>query len=134
MHQLYLSLGSNLGNRETQLAEALRLIGQTIGTVERVSTVIETPAWGYTSPNPFLNLCCLVRTEHEPLQCLRLTQDIERRLGRTRKTTAQTYEDRLIDIDLLTYDNLTLNTPELTLPHPHMWQRAFVSIPLREIT
>ena len=131
MHQLYLSLGSNLGDREHMLQEALRLIGENIGTVVRVSSFIETRPWGYESEHLFLNAACKVETTLSPTECLHVTQEIERRLGRTAKSH-NGYSP--IDIDLLSYDDVRMDTPELTLPHPRMHERDFVMIPLKEIT
>lgn len=133
MHQLYLSLGSNLGDRKHLLQEALRLIGKDIGTVVRVSSFIETRPWGYDSEHLFLNAACKVETTLSPTECLHVSQEIERRLGRKNKSH-NGYCDRPIDIDLLSYDDVRMNTPELTLPHPHMHERDFVMIPLKEIT
>ena len=130
---MYLSLGSNLGNRKKNLEDALSLISELVGHVCRVSSFIETEPWGFDSKNTFLNAACLVETSLTPEQCLDITQDIERRLGRTAKSS-DCYVDRPIDIDLLSYDNLIINTPELTLPHPRMHEREFVMIPLKEIT
>ena len=132
-HQLYLSLGSNLGNKKKNLEDALSLIGDLVGHVCRVSSFIETEPWGFDSKNTFLNAACLVETALTPEQCLNITQEIERKLGRKAKSV-DSYEDRPIDIDLLLYDNLNINTPELTLPHPRMHEREFVMIPLKEIT
>lgn len=136
-HKLYLSLGSNLGDREANIRQALALIDERVGSVYRVSSYIETAPVGFQSPNKFINIVCLVHTMMSPTACLRETQKIEQELGRTQKSInsdgSLTYKDRLIDIDLLTYDQLVLNTPELTLPHPRMHERDFVLIPLREI-
>lgn len=131
--ELFLSLGSNLGDREQMLRRAIVLIGERIGTVQRVSSFIETEPWGFQSKHPFLNAACLVQTTLSPEQCLDETQKIERELGRKRKSKDGIYHDRPIDIDLLLYGDLKLNTPRLTLPHPHMLERDFVMIPLREI-
>ena len=130
---LYLSLGSNLGNREQLLHRAIALIDERIGTVQRVSSFIETEPWGFKSKHPFLNAACLVLTTLSPEECLKRTQQIERELGRKRKSRNGIYHDRPIDIDLLMYDDIQLSTPTLTLPHPHMQERDFVMIPLREI-
>ena len=130
---LFLSLGSNLGNREETLHRAIELIGERIGTVQRVSSFIETEPWGFQSEHPFLNAACKVLTTLTPRQCLRETQRIERELGRTSKSRHGIYHDRPIDIDLLLYGDLHLSTPTLTLPHPRMYERDFVMIPLREI-
>ena len=136
-HKLYLSLGSNLGDREANIRQALALIDERVGSVYRVSSYIETAPVGFSSPNKFINVVCLVHTMMSPMACLRETQKIETELGRTQKSInpdgSLTYKDRLIDIDLLTYDQLVLNTPELTLPHPRMHERDFVLIPLKEI-
>ena len=133
MHKLYISLGSNLGNKEEKLRRAIELINERIGSVLRTSAFIETEPWGFQSENTFLNAVCLVETSLTPMQCLKETQKIERLLGRTRKSKDGIYHDRPIDLDLLLYDDLEMNTPELTLPHPHMQERDFVMIPLREI-
>lgn len=131
--KLFLSLGSNLGDREELLHRAIALIGERIGTVKRVSSFIETEPWGFQSEHPFLNAACMVLTTLSPRQCLKATQQIERELGRTTKSKGGVYHDRPIDIDLLLYGDLRLSTPTLTLPHPHMYERDFVMIPLREI-
>lgn len=133
MHKLYISLGSNLGNKEEKLRRAIELINERIGSVLRTSSFIETEPWGFQSENTFLNAACLVETELAPMQCLRETQKIERLLGRTQKSTDGKYHDRPIDLDLLLYDDLQVNEEDLILPHPHMQERDFVMIPLREI-
>ena len=131
--ELYLSLGSNLGDREDMLHRAIALIEERVGTVQRVSTFIETEPWGFQSEHPFLNAAVMVRTTLSPIECLDRTQQIERELGRKKKSKGGVYHDRPIDIDLLLYGDLHLSTPRLTLPHPHMQERDFVMIPLREI-
>ena len=133
MHKLYIGLGSNLGDKEELLHRAIGLINERIGSVLRTSSFIETEPWGFQSDNTFLNGACLVETSLSPMQCLKETQEIERLLGRTRKSTDGKYHDRPIDLDLLLYDDWEMNTPELVLPHPHMYERDFVMIPLREI-
>ena len=130
---LYLSLGSNLGDRAEMLHRAIALIQERVGAVQRVSSFIETEPWGFESEHPFLNAALMVRTKLSPIECLEATQQIERELGRKRKSRNGVYHDRPIDIDLLMYDDLTLSTPKLTLPHPRMQERDFVMIPLREI-
>ena len=133
MHKLYISLGANLGNKEETMHRAIALINERIGSVLRTSSFIETEPWGFQSENTFLNAACLVETSLTPMQCLKETQKIERLLGRTTKSKNGEYHDRPIDLDLLLYDNLEMHTPELTLPHPHMQERDFVMIPLKEI-
>ena len=137
-HKLYLSLGSNQGNREENLRRALALIDERVGSVYRVSSPMETDPVGFSSTNKFINLVCLVHTMMSPMSCLRETQKIEQELGRTQKSTCPEgtlqHFDRPIDIDLLIYDNITMDTPELTLPHPRMQDRDFVMRPLEEIS
>ena len=133
MATLYLSLGTNLGDRQKNLSLALELIGREVGTVVSASDILETEPWGFDSSNRFLNMAIKVETTLQPLEVLHATQEIERKLGRNHKTAAGEYHDRLIDIDILLYDNLVMNTPELTIPHPLMYQREFVMKPLAQI-
>ena len=132
-HIAYLSLGSNLGNRHATMQQAILLLGKQAGSVDRVSSAIETEPWGFESANKFLNMCVRITTTLSPEQLLATTKDIDQLLGRTTKSVNGQYHDRPIDIDILTYDDLHINTPSLTLPHPHMHERDFVMIPLREI-
>jgi 2-amino-4-hydroxy-6-hydroxymethyldihydropteridine diphosphokinase len=133
MHQVYLSLGSNLGDRKDNLAQAIRLIGERVGEVLRKSSFLETKPWGFESDNLFVNACVLCETTLTPRQVLRATQKIERELGRTHKSVNGHYADRLIDIDILLYDDLRVDEPDLQIPHPLMLERDFVMIPLGEI-
>lgn len=132
-HIAYLSLGSNLGDRHATMQSAILLLCKQAGSVDRVSSAIETEPWGFKSANKFLNMCVRITTTLSPEQLLATTKDIELQLGRTTKSVNGQYHDRPIDIDILTYDDLRINTPSLTLPHPHMHERDFVMIPLREI-
>ena len=132
-HQAYLSLGTNLGRRRQNLLRAIRLIGEHVGRVVRQSSFLETEPWGFQSTHRFLNACVCVETTLTPRQLLQTTQQIERRLGRRRKTADGIYHDRPIDIDILLYDDLHIDEPDLKIPHPLMHQRDFVMIPLREI-
>ena len=133
MPTLYLSLGTNLGDRRSNLETALELIGREIGTVISASDIIETEPWGFDSSNRFLNMAVKVKTAMQPLDVLHATQEIERKLGRNHKTVNGEYHDRMIDIDILLYDDLVMNTPELTIPHPRMYEREFVMKPLLQI-
>ena len=132
-HIAYLSLGSNLGDRHATMQSAILLLDSQAGTVDRVSSAIETEPWGFKSANKFLNMCVRIITTLSPEQLLATTKDIELQLGRTTKSVNGQYHDRPIDIDILTYDDLHINTPSLTLPHPHKHERDFVMIPLHEI-
>ncbi len=129
----YLSLGSNLGDRHATMRRAIDMLNAGAGTVDRQSSPIETEPWGFESPNRFLNMCVRLTTTLTPEQLLLATQAIERQLGRTMKSDGGQYHDRPIDIDILTYDDLYIATPTLTIPHPLMHKRDFVMIPLREI-
>lgn len=132
-HRLFIGLGSNLGDRSALLDEALQMIDERVGRVVRVSSYYETEPWGFQSDNLFLNAAALVITTLSPQRCLKETQHIERQLGRVDKTVDGAFQDRPIDIDLLMYDDLEVNEPDLTLPHPHIEEREFVQIPLQEI-
>ena len=133
MHTIYLSLGTNLGSREDNLERALRLLQEQVGALLRRSSVHETTPWGFESSHMFLNLCVCMATSLSPLQLLAATKQIERQLGRTRKSAHGHYADRLIDIDILLYDDAHINEPGLVIPHPHMYEREFVMMPLNEI-
>lgn len=130
---LYLSLGSNLGARKSYIEQALRALEEHIGVLLKCSSLYETAPWGFSSEHGFLNAVALFETTLSPLHILDITQDIERRLGRTQKTTSDGYHDRTIDIDLLFCDNAIIAEPRLTLPHPLLEKRRFVLEPLAEI-
>ncbi len=133
MHKVYLGLGTNLGNRKRNIREAIEKIEEQIGNVVRQSALYETKPWGFSSPNDFINACILVETPLAPQQLLETTQHIERQMGRTGKSINGEYQDRIIDIDILLYDDLHVNQPDLQIPHPLMEQRDFVMTPLKEI-
>ena len=133
IHQVYFSLGSNLGDKAGNIREAINRIGELIGEVDRQSTLLITEPWGFESDNSFVNAAVRCITTLSPFEILHLTQDIERAMGRTVKSSDGQYHDRIIDIDILMYDDIHITTPELTLPHPLMKERDFVMIPLSEI-
>lgn len=130
---LFLSLGTNLGDKEQNLRTAIQKIEKRIGKIISLSAFYATAPWGFTSDNTFLNAALCVETSLPPLGILQITQEIEREMGRTHKSVNGAYNDRVIDIDLLLYGNLILDTPELKLPHPLMQEREFVMRPLAEI-
>lgn len=148
-HRVYLGLGTNLGNREENVARAISLIDERVGQVLRQSTLIETEPWGFESENKFLNGVILVETELTPRQILNTVKTIEWDMGRrplekstiyslkskskVKNKSNSRYTDRPIDIDILLYDDLTIDEPDLKIPHPLMHQRDFVMIPLNEI-
>lgn len=136
MAKAVISLGSNIGKREEYLREANRLIEIEIGEIVESSSVYETDSWGFESSR-FLNQVIIVSTELPPLDLLSKLKEIEIRLGRTEKTgyinDKPKYQDRTIDLDILLYDDLTMVSTELTIPHPHMWERDFILQPLKEL-
>ena len=133
LHTVYFSLGSNLGDKKQNLSTAIKLMEEQIGVLLRQSAFLETEPWGFQSDNSFVNAAICMETSLEPLEVLAETQKIEREMGRTHKSVNREYHDRIIDIDILLYDDLNISTPQLTIPHPLMEERDLVMIPLREI-
>ena len=135
---VYLSLGSNQGDRQARIDEALRRLDKAVGRpYDALSSVIETPAWGFDGP-PFLNCVVRYRTARRPETLLKICKRIERAMGRRGAPEygadgRRIYRDRSIDIDILLYGDLSVDTPELTIPHPLMREREFVMRPLAEI-
>ena len=128
----YLGLGSNLGDKNRHLIDAILLMAERVGEVMRVSTFLPSEPWGYKSNNGYLNAVILVQTSLSPLKLLAETQQIELLMGRQQKTVNH-YSDRVIDIDILFYNNEIIDLPELKIPHPLMLERDFVLVPLTEI-
>lgn len=128
----YLGLGTNLGNKQQNLNDAITALSVEVGKVMAVSSFMVSAPWGFDSENTFLNAVVLMETELTPFSLLQKTQEIERSLGRTAKST-HGYADRLIDVDILLYDNLLIDQPTLKIPHPLIMERDFVIIPLTEI-
>lgn len=150
MNSAYLSLGTNLGNKEENLKKAIEKIEERVGHVKAQSAFLPTEPWGFESANPFLNAAICVETDLTPFGLLKATQTIEREMGRMVKSTSGGYADRIIDIDILLYydsdaavpvfdrekdwgGTVRIESPELTIPHPLMHERDFVLIPLKEI-
>ena len=123
MMYVYFGLGTNLGDKEHNLRLAVRKIEERVGKVVSLSAFYATAPWGFSSEHTFLNAAACVETLLPPLSVLHLTQEIEREIGRTHKSVGGVYSDRVIDIDLLLYGDLVLDTPELKLPHPLMHER-----------
>ncbi len=130
LHQVVLSTGSNLGDRKNYLAKANTLIAQKIGKLLEVSPIYETAAWGGVTHLPFLNQVILVQTHCTPTQILAHCMTIEKQLDRVRE---QRWDSRTMDIDVLFYDDLVIETPELVVPHPRLHERNFVLLPLNAI-
>lgn len=133
MATVYLGLGSNLGQKESYLQSAVTKIEEQIGRVTSLSAFYVTEAWGYLSTNSYVNAVCAVNTQITPLELLKRTQFIEKEMGRSSKTVNGVYSDRVIDIDILLYDQVVYDAPQLQLPHPLMCERAFVLEPLAQI-
>ena len=130
MHQIVLHLGSNMGYRNANRQRAPHLITEATGAECVTSAIYETSAWGLENQRDFLNQALLVETTLSAQEALELALNIESQLGRQRK---QKWGERLIDIDLIFFDQLVVQQPRLTLPHPWMQQRRFVLYPLAEI-
>lgn len=140
---IYLGIGSNLGNRDTNLRTAIELIHERVGECLACSSIYRSAPQGFVSENEFANIVAVCETDYSPEQVLLITQTIEREMGRTQKSVNGIYHDRVIDIDLLQayipdYDSkfgipIEYKSETLTLPHPRMTERDFVMIPLREV-
>jgi len=132
MNRVYLALGSNLGNKPVNLLRAIGEIAEKIGIFSAVSSVYETKPLDFESNNDFLNMVVCVETLLPPDEILTLTQSIEKTIGRIQKTN-HSYQDRVIDIDLIVYEDLIIRSENLQLPHPLFHKRRFVLEPFSEI-
>lgn len=146
---IYLGIGTNLGDREANLQTALQLLDERVGERLACSSVYRSAPQGFVSDNEFANIVAVYETEYSPEEVLLLTQQIEREMGRTKKSVNGVYHDRVIDIDLLQAltpssspfkgenlmesEEMVCKSETLTLPHPRMQEREFVMIPLREV-
>lgn len=130
MNKAYLLIGGNTGNRCKNLENAVKHIEKACGQLLSVSHVYETAAWGKTDQEPFLNQALLITTSLSAEQLLQTVLSIENKMGRLRK---ERYGPRIIDIDILFYNNTVINEPALTIPHPALPQRRFALEPLNEI-
>ena len=127
---LYLLLGTNLGDREANIEEALRQLDAVFGARIEETPVMETEACGFVAP-PFLNMIVVYSSARKPENILKICKGIERKMGRTDPPEyapdgSRIYHDRIIDIDILFYGEQSINTPELTIPHPQVETRPFV--------
>ncbi|MCD8740193.1 2-amino-4-hydroxy-6-hydroxymethyldihydropteridine diphosphokinase [Mucilaginibacter roseus] len=130
MAQVFLLLGSNLGDRKSLLAKAAGLIAKQAGTVIAESAIYETQSWGKTDEPDYLNQVVMLQTEQEPEALLNMLLEIEQQMGRERR---ERWGARVIDIDILFYDDRIINTPQLQIPHPRLHERRFTLEPLAEI-
>ena len=131
VRDIYLSLGTNQGNKLENLQKSLNLLADSVGVVSKISKVYQTKSWGYDSDD-FLNICVKCTSSKNPEALLQAIHEIEKEVGRKAKTKEE-YEDRIIDIDVLLFDREIIFSKELTVPHKHMLERNFVLVPLAEI-
>jgi 2-amino-4-hydroxy-6-hydroxymethyldihydropteridine diphosphokinase len=133
MPETLLGFGGNVGDARNTLDHAIVQLcnGQDVRLIARSSSY-STPPWGITDQDPFVNLCILAETRLTPRDLLTRIQAVERHFGRIRENERR-WGPRTLDIDILTYDDLALDTPGLTLPHPQLFERAFVLLPLMDI-
>lgn len=131
--RVYLGLGTNTGNKNENLTRAIELLSLALGSPVALSGIFESEPWGFESENRFLNCVAAFDTTFSPTLLLDTTEEIERTLGRTRKSLNGQYSDRIIDIDILFYGNEIIESERLTIPHPLLHKRDFVLLPLQEI-
>lgn len=131
MNKIVLLLGGNLGDKYAILDEAERVLEERVGEVILKSANFETEAWGFESDDVFLNRVIVIETSHSAEDCLKICQAIEFELGRVRKKVR--YSSRLIDIDILFYNDDVIEEENLEVPHPRIQERAFVLAPLLDI-
>ena len=130
LRDVYLSLGTNLGDRAENLRRAVAELERELGTALSLSSAYETEPWGLIDQPRFLNMCARFRSDRSPEELLKTVKEIELRMGRRESVR---WGPRLIDIDILKVGRLRRKAKELELPHPRMWERAFVAVPLAEI-
>ncbi len=139
MAKAYLLLGGNIENREYFLTEAVNKIQDKIASIVKISQLYESEAWGFQSATNFLNLAIIIETNLLPKQLLHYTQNIEKEIGRTsksiycKKDKKIVYSSRVIDIDIIFYDNMVINDTNLIIPHLQMHKRRFVLEPMVEL-
>lgn len=131
MNRIFLGIGTNLGDRENNLKQAIAAIENQVGHVHKSSSVYETEPWGFQSDDAFLNMVIMAETELSPHELLDNILSIELSLGRIRND--KRYSSRIIDIDILLYNEEIIDDAELKVPHPQLQSRKFVLIPLCEI-
>ena len=131
--KLILSLGSNIGDKENNIRRAVALINDKVGSVVKMSSLYRSEPVGFVSDNRFVNVVVEVCTKLPVYRVLKVTQKIEKALGRTQKSKNEVYRDKIIDIDIIFYSNYSTRSSKLTVPHPHFREREFVMMPLLEI-
>jgi 2-amino-4-hydroxy-6-hydroxymethyldihydropteridine diphosphokinase len=131
VHEVWLCLGSNIGNKRSNLAKSIEFLLEDGATIVSESAIYVSKSWGYKSKNDYYNICLLIETLRDPKSCLRHLREIEFSMGRIKNVDE--YEDRIIDLDILLFDDLIINSDDLIVPHPKMQERMFVLKPLAEI-
>ena len=130
----YLNIGTNLGDRHANIAAAVAALEQRTRGAVHVSDAVETPAWGFSSPNDFLNVGVSLKSHIRPLDMLTLLKDIERTMGSSiHRDAAGNYADRIIDIDIVAIDEMVVDEPTLQVPHRHLAQREFFLRPMAQL-
>ncbi len=133
MNLVYLSLGTNLGDRISNIDLAYAMISQSTGIIRQKSSLYETPPWGFESTSNFINTVVFLETDLDLEELFKSLKQIEKEIGRKKTPNFNTYEDRIIDIDILDFNGKISHSNELTVPHPRIEIRNFVLIPLAEI-
>ena len=132
MNTVYLLLGSNLGNSRDMFEEAIHMLKENLGPVSKCSSLYESPPWGFEHENNFINQALCISTYLAPLEVLNCCLSIERKLGRIR-SNSETYQARVIDIDILLFNSESIEEENLIIPHKHLHNRRFALMPLNEI-
>ncbi len=132
MAGVFFLLGGNRGDTQQIFREAVKKLAEEVGVVKLTSSLYQSPPWGFEDSQWFLNQVVFVETKLSPLQVLNITQQIEKTMGRKKKTTTH-YEGRLLDIDILFYEDKIIETKQLVVPHPRLHLRRFTLVPLYEL-
>ena len=131
-HSVYIAIGSNIGDKQQNIITAIEEIQKIIGIVTEVSSFFENEPQGFKSKNTFINACLICKTDLKPLATLKELKKIEKKMGRGK--TKGFYADRIIDLDIIFYDQIIYKSAELTIPHKDYKNRNFVLIPLKELS
>jgi len=131
MHQVFLGIGGNVGNKHDNFDKVYTFIQNELGKITKSSSIYETPPWGFDAKDNFWNQVLLIETVFSPTILLQKIAEIENWFGRKRESGK--YNSRQMDIDILYFDDLVIETDKLTIPHPHIPQRLFVLVPMSEI-
>lgn len=133
MKKVLLGLGTNLGKKEQNLNHAIDMVKKEIGAVQAISSIYQTPPWGFESKEYFFNQVIAVQTVLTPSELMIAIKKIESTMGRLQREQGQGYQDRIIDLDILDYAGEVMDLEHVTIPHPKMSERSFVLLPLQEV-